>query len=64
MATEVRPNTTSDELDELQIVQPYKAWQMGEGIPRITGHYVEDLGTVEVKPWARYGVLGAFVNLE
>ncbi len=64
MATEIKANTANEELDELKIVQPYQAWQAGEGIPSVGGYYVEDLGTVDVKPWARYGVLGSFVNLE
>ena len=64
MATEVRTDAPFSDLEELKAAQPYKAWQAGEGIPSVTGFYVEDLGTVEVKPWARYGVLGSFVNLE
>ena len=58
------PDAPFSDLEELKAAQPYKAWQAGEGIPSVTGHYVEDLGTVDVKPWARYGVLGSFVNLE
>src|SRR6266540_44023 len=42
---------------------PYDEWQRGEGIPVNTGPYVADLYTLEVKPWARTGQKGAFVNL-
>lgn len=41
----------------------YSLWQQGEGIPIYTGSHVEDLHTAEVKPWARIGARGAFVNL-
>lgn len=44
-------------------VTPYQKWQEGEGIPRYTGSYCESLYTAEVKPWARVGQNGAFVNL-
>ena len=47
MATEVRPDAPFSDLEELKAAQPYKVWQAGEGIPSVTGHYVEDLGTVE-----------------
>ena len=32
---------------------PYEAFQEKEGIPSLTGFFVEDLMDVEVKPWAR-----------
>ena len=35
-----------------------------EGIPNITGFAVDDVRTVEVKPWARLDCLGAYVNLD
>ena len=41
----------------------YAEWQAGEGIPIYTGSYVSDLYTLELKPWARLGHPGAFVNL-
>ena len=41
----------------------YKQWQKGEGIPIYTGSYIESLYTAELKPWARVGQNGAFVNL-
>jgi len=42
---------------------PYEAFQEREGIPSVTGFFIEDLMDVEVKPWARMGVLGSFLNL-
>jgi gentisate 1,2-dioxygenase len=42
---------------------PYDAWQKGEGIPINTGPYVSNMYTLEVKPWARFGQKGAFINL-
>jgi mannose-6-phosphate isomerase-like protein (cupin superfamily) len=45
------------------LVDPYEDWAKGEGVPIHTGAAV-DLLTAEVKPWARYGVNGAFVHLD
>ena len=42
---------------------PYDLWQELEEIPIVRGHCVEDLSFVAVTPWARTGVLGAFINL-
>lgn len=42
---------------------PYQQWIQGEGIPSYTGSYLDSLYTAEVKPWARIGQGGAFVNL-
>ena len=41
---------------------PYDLWQELEKIPIVRGHCVEDLSAVHVTPWARTGVLGAFVG--
>jgi hypothetical protein len=41
---------------------PYEAFQAKEGIPSVTGFFVEDLMDIEVKPWARMGVLGSLRN--
>jgi len=41
----------------------YPEFQREEGIPVYTGFHFDDLKTIEVKPWARMGGLGAFVNL-
>ena len=41
----------------------YDAWQQAEGIPIYESFHVDDLATVELGPWQRFGVSGAFVNL-
>ncbi|HYY90132.1 MAG TPA: hypothetical protein VFA49_15140, partial [Chloroflexota bacterium] len=41
----------------------YDLWQEGEGAPIYRGYFVEDLYTVEVGDWPRFGVKGAMVNL-
>lgn len=65
MATEVvAAGAPGVQLDEMQTIFPYRAWQQREGIGRVEGYYVEDLGTLPLKPWPRKGTLGTFVNLE
>lgn len=44
------------------LVDSYEDWASGEGIPMHTGAAV-DLLTAEVKPWARFGLNGAFCHL-
>lgn len=48
---------------EIERIDPYYDWQEREGIRAINGLYVEDLNTVPVDPWDRYGGAGAFINL-
>ncbi|MFD4325625.1 hypothetical protein ACFWQC_13390 [Nocardioides sp. NPDC058538] len=43
---------------------PYVRWVADEGLDIIAAHYVEDLKTVELKPWARRGGRGVFINHE
>jgi oxalate decarboxylase/phosphoglucose isomerase-like protein (cupin superfamily) len=50
--------------DPTTIRTAYQVWQEAEGIPVIRGFHVEDLRTVEVKPWARKGGKGVFIDLE
>src|SRR5437588_10027657 len=65
MAVETRvPPAATEDLDELQTVYPYKDWQRREGLPLVTGYYVEDLDTLEVGDWPSRQARGAFVNLE
>lgn len=45
------------------LVDPYQEWAKGEGIPIHTGAAL-DLFLVETKPWARFGVKGAFCHLD
>src|SRR3989304_2338409 len=42
----------------------YDKWQLGEGIPIIRTFFVQDLKKIELKPWARTGGNGAFINME
>ena len=59
MAVEASPAT-----EVMQKVNAYEQFQAQEGIPILRGFAVNDLRTVEVKPWARRGVLGTYVNLD
>ena len=43
---------------------PYLRWVRGEGLDIIAAHYVPNLRTVELKPWARREAKGAYINHE
>lgn len=43
---------------------PYTRWVAGEGLDIIGAHFVPDLHTVELKPWARREGSGVFINHE
>src|SRR6201989_3495021 len=43
---------------------PYLRWVRGEGLGIIIAHYVRTLRTVELKPWARRGGAGVYINHE
>jgi len=43
---------------------PYLRWVRSEGLDIISAHYVKSLHTVELKPWARRGGKGVFINHE
>src|SRR6266849_5713953 len=43
---------------------PYLRWVRGEGLEIISAHYVRNLRTVELKPWARRGGSGVYINHE
>jgi len=43
---------------------PYTRWVRNEGLEIISAHYVRNLRTVELKPWARRGGAGVFINHE
>ena len=50
--------------DPIQLgLTPYESFQVKEGIPSVTGFFIEDLMDVEVKPWARMGALGSYLNM-
>ncbi|HLY65716.1 MAG TPA: ethanolamine ammonia lyase-activating protein [Chloroflexota bacterium] len=65
MATELKGayQATAD-VEDLTIFDAYKEWQEREGVPVVTGFYIEDLKTLDLVPWPRKGGRGAFVNLE
>jgi mannose-6-phosphate isomerase-like protein (cupin superfamily) len=64
MITEATATAEHEELENLDTIYTYKEWQATEGIPVVTGFYVEDLATLELAPYPRRGGRGAFVNLE
>lgn len=43
---------------------PYTRWVAAEGLDIIGAHYVPNLNTVDLKPWARRGGAGVFINHE
>src|SRR5205807_2720961 len=43
---------------------PYLRWVGGEGLDIISAHYVRNLRTVGLKPWARRGGFGVYINHE
>ena len=43
---------------------PYTRWVRSEGLDIIGAHYVPNLHTVELRPWARRGGSGVFINHE
>ena len=43
---------------------PYTRWVRDEGLDIIGAHYVSDLCTVDLKPWARRGGAGVYINHE
>jgi oxalate decarboxylase/phosphoglucose isomerase-like protein (cupin superfamily) len=43
---------------------PYLRWVRDEGLDIISAHYIPNLRTVALKPWARRGGAGVFINHE
>jgi hypothetical protein len=43
---------------------PYLRWVRDEGLDVISAHYIPNLRTVALKPWARRGGAGVFINHE
>ncbi len=41
---------------------PYTRWVASEGLDILSGHFVKNLNTVELKPWARRGGKAVFIN--
>src|SRR5256884_2663673 len=42
----------------------YTRWVKAEGLDIISAHYVRNLRTVGLKPWARRGGFGVYINHE
>lgn len=67
MVTTITPGSVWDNpeaLDPMPVTDFYKEWQRSEGVPVVTGFYIEDLKAVELAPWPRKGGSGLFINLE
>ena len=47
---------------ETEKATPYTRWIEEEGLDIISSLYVENLHTVELKPWARRGGKGVYLN--
>jgi oxalate decarboxylase/phosphoglucose isomerase-like protein (cupin superfamily) len=67
MSDRTRPDTAvvSDELAQKFKAEkdtPYLRWVRGEGLDIISAHYVQNLRTVALKPWARRGGRGVYLN--
>jgi mannose-6-phosphate isomerase-like protein (cupin superfamily) len=45
-------------------IDTYATWQKSQGIPMVTGIFLEDINAVDVKPWAARNVTGSFVHLD
>ncbi len=41
----------------------YAKWAQSQGIPMVTGHYIEDCRSLELYPWERKGGKGILINL-
>jgi hypothetical protein len=65
MATRVfDPTGVYDGVDDLKKLKTfYEDWQDREGIPIHTSFYVDNMATVPVGPWKRFGARGCFINL-
>ena len=57
------PDTTAT-LEPLERIDSYARWQQSQGVPIVSGFYIDDLNQLELGPWVRKGGQGAIVNLE
>src|ERR1700726_2605194 len=72
MAENTTKNTTKNAIVSEELASkfatekdtPYTRWVRGEGLDIIGAHYVPNLNTVELKPWARRGGAGVYINHE
>ena len=40
----------------------YEQWVADQGVPLIQGHYIADLKTAPLEPWARRNAASCFIN--
>lgn len=52
------------ETKELPSTSGYDEWLRAEGLPVIGGFFIQDVNTIELGPWQRKGVLGAYIRLQ
>ncbi len=52
-----------EDLDFWSRISPYDRWMESQGIPIYDGYYIEDLRTLELGPWDKWGCKGAFLKL-
>ncbi len=45
-------------------LNPYEEWRKTESIPLYADYHIADLRALEVKPWRRLGVSGAYIDLK
>lgn len=49
-------------IEKLEPINSYQKWMMSEGIPIIREWCIDDVMKVQLKPWARTGGLGAYLD--
>ncbi len=62
-----RDARVSDELAQKFATEkdtPYHRWVRNEGLDTVSAHYILNLRTIELKPWARRGGRGIYINHE
>jgi oxalate decarboxylase/phosphoglucose isomerase-like protein (cupin superfamily) len=64
MATGLTVNTELAQKFATEKETPYTRWVKSEGLDIIPAHYIPNLKTVELKPWARREGKGIFINHE
>jgi oxalate decarboxylase/phosphoglucose isomerase-like protein (cupin superfamily) len=64
MAKDARVSDEMAKKFETEKDTPYLRWVAGEGLDIIAAHYIPDLSEVKLKPWARRGGRGVYINHE
>ncbi|MBV9119612.1 MAG: cupin domain-containing protein [Chloroflexi bacterium] len=52
------------DLERMPRINPYQEFLQKEGLPVYRGFAIEDVGTLELGPWARRGGRGAYIDLD